>query len=81
MQVFGDRTGRIHLHANHTARVEESQILTKTPVNLWIDRQARLYLSPLVYILGVGEVSDKQCISGTDQQKSLSKRETTTQFY
>ena len=59
IKVFGDRSGRLHLHANHTARIEETQTVTKTPINLWIDHHSRIYLSPLVYILGVGEVALK----------------------
>lgn len=59
IKVSGDRTGRIHLHNNHTAYIEENQPLTKTPINLWIDHGAQIYLSSLVYILGIGEVAFK----------------------
>ena len=59
VKVFGDRSGRLHLHVNHTARLEETQTVTKTPLNLWIDHHSRIYLSPLVYVLGVGEVALK----------------------
>lgn len=59
VKVIGDRTGRIHLHANHTARVEEDQPLTKMPINLWVDRSARVYLSTLVYIFGIGQIAFK----------------------
>jgi hypothetical protein len=33
--------------------------LTKLPINLWIDDSSRAYLSPLIYILGLGEIALK----------------------
>ena len=45
--------------ANQTAFLEEYQTLTKLPINLWIDQGARAFLSPLIYILGLGEIALK----------------------
>ena len=59
VKAVGDRTGRVHAHANHTVMIDINQRVTKTPVNLWIDRQSRVFLAPLVYILGVGQVALK----------------------
>ena len=42
-----------------TAYLEEYQPLTKLPINLWIDNASRAYLSPLIYILGQGEIALK----------------------
>ncbi|KAL4230250.1 hypothetical protein ACF0H5_010636 [Mactra antiquata] len=58
-KIYGDATGRIHLQANQTAYLEEYQTLTKLPVNLWIDDASKAYLSPLIYILGKGEIALK----------------------
>lgn len=57
VKLYGDKTGRIHMRSNHTYYVEEYQPQTKSPANIWIDEGARAYLSPLVYILGLGEVA------------------------
>ncbi|KAK3576663.1 hypothetical protein CHS0354_004948 [Potamilus streckersoni] len=56
-KIHGDKTGRIHLRANQTAYLEEYQPQTKTPINLWVEDGAQVYLSPLVYILGLGEIA------------------------
>lgn len=58
-KIFGDKSARIHLKANHIAFLEEYQTLTKTPINLWIEDGGVAYLSPLVYMLGQGEIAFK----------------------
>jgi len=47
------------LQADQTCYLEEYQPLTKLPINLWIDNGSRAYLSPLIYILGQGEIALK----------------------
>ena len=39
--------------------MEEFQPLTKLPINLWIDESSKAFLSPLIYILGEGEIALK----------------------
>lgn len=56
-KIYGDKTGRFHLRAGHTAFLEEYQSLTKTPINLWVDEGGTAYLSRLVYMLGIGEIA------------------------
>ncbi|WAR26297.1 TENX-like protein [Mya arenaria] len=58
-KVFGDASGRVYLQADQICYLEEYQPLTKLPINLWIDNGSRAYLSPLIYILGVGEIALK----------------------
>ena len=45
--------------ANQTGYLEEFQPQTKLPINLWIDDASSAYLSPLIYILGLGEIALK----------------------
>lgn len=47
------------LQANQSGFLEEYQPQTKLPINLWIDDASRVYLSPLIYILGLGEIALK----------------------
>ncbi len=59
-KLLGDRSGRIHLHANHTCfleKAESAKTTTKTPANIWIDEGSRAFMATLVYILGTGEVA------------------------
>lgn len=56
-KIYGDKTSRIHVKTNQTAHLEEDQSLTKTLFNLWVDAGAKVFLSQLVYIMGLGEVA------------------------
>lgn len=56
-KIFGDRTGRLHLKSKQVAHVEELQSVMKSPINLWVDEGARAFLSPVVYMLGMGEIA------------------------
>ena len=60
VKLHGDRTGRMHLRANHIAFLEKAEAsitTTKSPANIWIDEGAKAYMATLVYILGKGEVA------------------------
>lgn len=57
IKVEGDKSARYHGRKNHVAYLEEYRSLMKTPINLWIDEGSVVYLSPLVYILGQGEIA------------------------
>lgn len=58
-KIIGDMTGRIHLQKGHTAHLEEYKRVSKTPVNLWIDKGAKVYISPVFYVVGKGQVALK----------------------
>ena len=49
----------IFLQEHQTARIGEAQSLMKFQFNLWIDDASKAYLSPLIYILGHGEIALK----------------------
>ena len=64
VKIYGDKTGRIHLHANHTGFFEKAatlQTTMKTPANVWVDEGAKAYMATLVYILARGEIALKVC--------------------
>ena len=64
VKIYGDKTGRIHLHANHIGFLEKAatlQTTMKTPANIWIDEGAKAYMATLVYILARGEIALKVC--------------------
>ena len=56
-KLYGDRTGRLFLRSGQEAYLEEYQTHTKLPTNIWIDEGSRAYMSPMVYILGLGEIA------------------------
>lgn len=58
-RLFGDKSGRIFLRSGQDAYIERSQTQLKLPANIWIDEGSRMYMSPLVYILGHGEIAFK----------------------
>ena len=58
-KLYGDRSGRIYLRSGQVAFLEEYQTQTKLPTNIWIDEGSRAYMSPMVYILGLGEIAFK----------------------
>ena len=62
LKLYGDRTGRVHLRANHAGfleKAEASKTTTKSPANIWIDEGAKAFMATLVYILGNGKVAFK----------------------
>ena len=59
IKIIGDMTGRIHLQKGHTAHLEESKSVGKTAANIWIDEGAKVYLSSVFYVMGLGEVALK----------------------
>ena len=64
VKIYGDKTGRIHLHSNHIGFLEKAatlQTTMKTPANIWIDEGAKAYMATLVYILARGEIALKVC--------------------
>ena len=56
-KIFGDRTSRLYFRSKQVAHVEELQSVMKSPINLWVDEGARVFLSPIVYMLGIGEIA------------------------
>lgn len=56
-KLFGDKTGRIYMRSGQETYLEEFQTHTKLPTNIWIDEGSRAYMSPMVYILGLGEIA------------------------
>ena len=56
-KLYGDRTGRLYMRSGQEAYLEEYQTHTKLPTNIWIDEGSRAYMSPMVYILGLGEIA------------------------
>ena len=64
-KIYGDKTGRIHLHSKQTGFLEKAatlQTTMKTPANIWIDEGAKAYMATLVYILARGETALKVCV-------------------
>ena len=64
VKIYGDKTGRIHLHSKQTGFLEKALTLTttmKTPANIWIDEGAKAYMATTVYILAHGETALKVC--------------------
>ena len=63
-KIYGDNTGRIHLHSSHTGFLEKASTLQttmKSPANIWIDEGAKAYMATMVYILARGETALKVC--------------------
>ena len=58
-RLFGDRSGRVYLRSGQTAYIESYQDQLKLPANIWIDEGSKMYMSPMVYILGHGEIAFK----------------------
>ena len=56
-KLFGDRSGRVYMRSGQECYLEEFQTHTKLPINIWIDEGSRAYMSPMVYILGLGEIA------------------------
>lgn len=56
---FNTFSAMFTIQANQTGYLEEYQPQTKLPINLWIDDASTAYLSPLIYILGLGEIALK----------------------
>ena len=56
-KLYGDRSGRIYMLSGHDAFLEEYQTQTKLPTNIWIDDGSKAYMSPMLYILGEGEIA------------------------
>ena len=58
--MIGDRTGRLHAWENQVVeleRAETSSTTMKSPINLFIDDGAQIYLATTTYIVGEGEVA------------------------
>ena len=56
-KLFGDRSGRVYMRSYQECHLEEFQTQTKLPTNIWVDEGSRAYMSPMVYILGLGEIA------------------------
>ena len=58
-RLYGDWSGRVYLRAGQVAYIEPDQDQLKLPANIWIDEGSKMYMSPMVYILGHGEIAFK----------------------
>jgi hypothetical protein len=62
-KMIGDYSGRLHAWGGHTIELERgetSKTVMKSPINLWLDDGAKVYLATTTYIMGEGEVV--QCL-------------------
>lgn len=55
-RLSGDLTGSIHARDNHTWSISTDakfDVIIKPPVNIWIDKQATVYLARTTDIIGM----------------------------